>query len=99
LIFKCKQCSKCCVDIPLTKKELAMFKFLIQALNMPSITNRIEEYDRHGLKYKLLGTCPFLNNENKCNIYDFKPHICDIFPLTDNCIGYRQDNTKEDKDE
>lgn len=97
MIHKCDRCGICCVDIPLTEKELSMFKFLLNIMNKENIDSRIEKYNKHGLKYKLLGTCPFLK-ENKCEIYNFKPHICDIFPITENCIGKMIRKDKQEVD-
>jgi Fe-S-cluster containining protein len=88
-MHKCKKCGLCCVDIPVTEKELSMFKFILK----DKFKNEIEEYNRHGLKYKIIGICPFLKNK-RCEIYNFKPHICDIYPINDKCVAIWKDNLK-----
>ena len=92
--FKCKRCGKCCIDVPLSVKELNMFKYILKISNRESIDDRVEKYERNGMPYKLRGTCPFLKDDKSCEIYSFKPYICNVFPTTSNCIGYRQDNSK-----
>lgn len=95
--FKCKKCGECCIDIPLTEKEIAMFKYILNILKRENIDDRIIEYNRHGLKYKLVGKCPFLMKNNLCEIYEFRPYVCSVFPIADNCIGWRKDNSKREE--
>lgn len=63
--FECKKCGNCCsAYLPLTEKEVKLMKSLKEKINKAPLRN---DYIFH---------CPFLNNENKCNIYEDRPFIC-----------------------
>lgn len=63
--FKCKECGKCCSNfLPLTKEEIKTMKRLAKKEN------------RHPLRQDWYFICPFLNNNNKCDIYEDRPFIC-----------------------
>lgn len=52
--------------------------------------------------YKLRGICPFLNIEDEgasCDIYTFRPTICKMFPLTNECPTTRKIIEMENSDE
>jgi Fe-S-cluster containining protein len=76
----CRKCGKCCHDIPLSASEAAMFQHI---LNCKGLEFNAEVLKDSNYKYKLVGQCPFLREDNLCDIYEFRPHICRIFPLTD----------------
>lgn len=71
---KCSGCGNCCSNILLlTEKEINKInkyikKYKIKPINRNSILNT---------EYK--DVCPFLNNDNKCNIYPIRAKICKTF--------------------
>lgn len=63
--FKCKCCGKCCSNfLPLQKDEIKLMKKLAKTENIKLLQN-----DWYSI-------CPFLNNNNKCDIYENRPFIC-----------------------
>lgn len=76
----CKRCGKCCHDIPLNHKEASLFKYI---LSLKEEHLNLEELNDSNYQYMLKGICPFLRDDNLCDIYNFRPHICRIFPLID----------------
>ena len=63
--FECRNCGECCSNyLPLQEQEIKRMKELAQKENKHLI--RQDWYDR----------CPFLNNNNKCDIYSDRPLIC-----------------------
>lgn len=71
----CSCCGGCCSDIiPVTEKELDTLRKFV----------RLHHYKPHTqLKMGMTAiydmTCPFLNEEKKCDIYDIRPEICRLF--------------------
>ena len=64
----CKQCGKCCSNyLPLTTEEVIGTKKLAKKENKRLL-------DKDWYNY-----CPFLNEQNKCDIYDNRPSICKLF--------------------
>lgn len=77
---------------PLSKKTISLLKEEDPALEGYL---RYTLLDKKGrllrLKTKKKGRCIFLDDDNKCEIYDIRPNICKIYPLwamrlTDNSI-------------
>ena len=63
--FECKCCGNCCSNfLPLRKEEIRTMKKLAKKEN------------KHPLIKDWYGRCPFLNNNNKCDIYENRPLIC-----------------------
>lgn len=63
--FECKNCGKCCSNyLPLQEKEIQLIKKLAKKEN------------RHPLIKDWYIRCPFLNGNNKCDIYEDRPLIC-----------------------
>lgn len=63
--FECKCCGNCCSNfLPLRKEEIHRMKKLAKKEN------------RHPLLKNWYERCPFLNNNNKCDIYENRPLIC-----------------------
>jgi Fe-S-cluster containining protein len=53
--------------------------------------------------YKLRGKCPFLieheDGTTSCKIYSFRPMVCKMFPLSNECPTTRKINKTENSDE
>ena len=63
--FKCKCCGECCSNfLPLRDDEIRTMRKLAKKEN------------RHPLRNDWYSRCPFLNNNNKCDIYENRPLIC-----------------------
>jgi len=63
--FECKKCGKCCSNLlPLTQKEIETMRKLKDKINKMPLKKDYEH------------DCPFLGNDNKCNIYNDRPFIC-----------------------
>lgn len=94
----CLKCGQCC-------------KKMVIPLIQPVISNKIEEfYKARGfeiIKYKGMNfvkfdfTCPHLQKDNKCDMYENRPDACkshkgssDPF-LKDECLWNRKDNKNE----
>lgn len=72
--FECKQCGNCCSCIlPLSNKEIERIKNYIHKNKInPNTANNI-------LQKEFVDKCPFLNEQNKCSIYEVRPEICRWF--------------------
>lgn len=63
--FECKCCGECCSNfLPLRDIEIKEMKKLARTEN------------KHPLRKDWYSRCPFLNNNNRCDIYDNRPIIC-----------------------
>lgn len=63
--FECKGCGECCSNyLPLRREEIKTMRKLAKIEN------------RHPLRKDWYERCPFLNNSNKCDIYENRPLIC-----------------------
>lgn len=63
--FECKCCGECCSNfLPLRDNEIKTMRKLAKKEN------------RHPLRNDWYSRCPFLNNNNKCDIYENRPLIC-----------------------
>ncbi|MDE1192153.1 MAG: YkgJ family cysteine cluster protein [Arachidicoccus sp.] len=89
----CLQCAQCCKnysprfkmpDIKRISKFLGMKEsdFIIQYLNM----------DDEGDYVVKSSPCPFLNEDNTCNIYDVRPSDCARFPYTNEDVLFKRKN-------
>jgi Fe-S-cluster containining protein len=76
--FVCERCGNCCHDIPLSKQELAMFHYILK----DNLENEVTT-EKHA--YILKGKCPFLREDNLCDIYEFRPTVCKLYPIDGNC--------------
>ena len=80
----CNKCGRCCSNyLPLGKNEIKELKQLVRKHKIKPIKRIIDinYYD----------TCPFLDINNKCIIYEFRPKICKEFA----CFGNRLENLKK----
>lgn len=70
----CSGCGKCCTNIlAVSEKEIQVIKAYIKKHNIKPINYC------NVLSNEYINICPFLNSENKCNIYEVRPEICKRF--------------------
>jgi len=84
--FKCLRCGKCCKDLPLQKSEFDMFRYILKAEGRWD-TDKAQYYPNKRI-YKLKRVCPFLYEgigQKSCMIYSFRPMVCKMFPLSNEC--------------
>lgn len=71
-IDSCSCCGKCCSNyLPLSKKEINKLKYIVKS-------RKIQPY-KQVFTSDHYSVCPFLNNSNKCIIYNDRPLICKCF--------------------
>lgn len=71
---ECSGCGQCCTNIlTLSDKEIHRIKSYIGQYKIEPINHC--SY----VTWSYSNVCPFLNNENKCNIYPVRPEICKRF--------------------
>ena len=84
---KCNQCGKCCANVlMLSKREIDKIKKYIKKNNI-SVINRNNVFLEEDVNI-----CPFLSEDNKCNIYEVRPSICRSFncnPELDKNMDYK----------
>ena len=84
---KCNQCGKCCANVlMLSKREIDKIKKYIKKNNI-SVINRNNVFLEEDVNI-----CPFLSEDNKCNIYEVRPSICRSFncnPEFDKTMDYK----------
>jgi len=85
--FKCLRCGRCCKDIPLYRPEFDMFVHILKLEGKWDSDKAVFHPARN--IWKIRGECPFLvENEDgsySCRIYSFRPMICKLFPLSNEC--------------
>ena len=91
---KCSNCGECCTAfLPISNTELKRIKKYVKRHNVRANYNAINTYENPVLDI----TCPFRNNaENKCDIYEVRPWICQKFTCGD-CKHHMAKNVKQDK--
>jgi Fe-S-cluster containining protein len=80
--IKCKKCGWCCknqsamLTIEDVKRLMVHFKYTYDQFS--------EKYLNNDMKIPYLKSpCPFLGNDNKCSIYNFRPKVCKVYPFVD----------------
>ena len=69
----CSGCGNCCSNLlPLSLCEIQDIKAFILEHNIQPVQHEkiFDGYD---------ASCPFLSEDNRCNIYDIRPLICKVF--------------------
>ena len=70
---ECIRCGECCGDyLPITEKELKTIRRYVRKNNVKSYRNRV-------VSTPFDITCPFLNGQKLCTIYEVRPSICSTF--------------------
>lgn len=75
----CSRCGSCCADIlPLLSTEIVTLRNFVKKNNYKANTRvnalMVNPYD---------GTCPFLNKDCGCDVYEIRPEICRLFKCWD----------------
>ncbi len=77
----CLSCANCCKSIPpiVSKRDS---KRISKALNisLPDFENQYLVIDNDGDRVINSSPCPFLETDNKCKIYEFRPSACRQYP-------------------
>jgi len=74
-VIKCESCFNCCKN-----SSAFILKNEIQRLSELKVPMYIKN-DIYFIKPNSDGRCPNLNQENKCNIYEYRPVACRLFPF------------------
>jgi len=82
--FRCTKCGKCCypAGLTITKKE---YENIIKIINNPKVFRNILGKPFSYI-FEIRGRCPFLTDEKLCRIYQNRPVMCILFPLTIDCL-------------
>lgn len=87
---KCQKCGECCGNfLPISKNDIQRIKEYIKINNIQAVKHfpdkrqqrimeKLEEIAGKKLPFFDF-SCPFLTNQNKCNIYSIRPLICRIY--------------------
>ena len=81
----CLDCANCCKCIPPILNEMDIkkaAKFL--GMKPSNFKNQYIRIDEDMDMVMISSPCPFLENDNKCSIYDSRPRACREYPHTDN---------------
>ena len=71
--FSCKKCGDCCSNLlPLSQCEIQNIKAFTLEHNIQPVQHE-KDFDGYD------ASCPFLNEDNRCNIYNIRPLICKVF--------------------
>lgn len=65
--MQCKKCGEYCGIVPITAIELNTIREYIKKNNIKPVENNFVKYNNN---------CKFLDNNNKCLIYEVRPFIC-----------------------
>ena len=76
----CSGCGECCSDtLPLSKSDIKRIKRYLAHKKVKAV-NR-------GNCMELDCICPFLNKDNRCNIYEVRPKICRVYQCNKSAIA------------
>ena len=82
---KCVQCGKCCYCSPifLLGKDIRVMAFKLNMSVKDFKKEYTEVYPGNGnlSHFKKENPCVFLDENNKCKIYDARPDVCRDYPL------------------
>ena len=92
--FECKKCGYCCKTLLEYKRGVLMGlallteeeKKLFDEKNItPAFAFGKEDIPIQIASYQLnLAKCPYINENNRCKIYDKRPLVCRAYPVTSN---------------
>lgn len=85
-VFKevdCLQCANCCTSIPpIVKKGDAKRIAKHLKLSESEFADKYLRVDEDGDTVINTSPCPFLEKDNKCKIYTYRPNACRAYPHT-----------------
>ncbi len=82
--FDCLACANCCKSIPPLIREADIKRIASRLRMKPSVfTEKFIRYDADGDMVFNTSPCPFLQSDNRCSIYEFRPLACAEYPHTD----------------
>ena len=79
----CLECANCCKSIPPIINETdirRVSKYL--GLKTTDFNSRYVKYDEDNDMVMNCSPCPFLKDDNKCDVYGFRPKACREYPHT-----------------
>lgn len=82
--MSCMRCGRCCIDL------LWVSEAEIQAMQYYTAKHGIGEQNRN------IDTCPFLDRENDCAIYEARPLICREYECSRDMIADQIDRLTQD---
>ena len=89
----CLDCARCCKNYS-PRFKMPDIKRISKYMGMKE-TAFIDQYlsmDEEGDYVSKTRPCPFLGNDNACNIYDHRPTDCQRFPYTDEDVFFKRIN-------
>jgi Fe-S-cluster containining protein len=84
-IVDCTRCANCCktMEIKLSDEDIGRIAGHLNMVVDEFFEGHLESYEEDG-PYKLRHKqCPFLDEDDHCNIYDVRPSVCREYPHTD----------------
>jgi Fe-S-cluster containining protein len=86
----CLQCANCCKSIPPIVSTRDS-KRIAKALGMPKgeFEDKYIVVDEDGDRVMNASPCPFLEQDNKCNIYEVRPAACRQYPHSGDSEFYK----------
>ena len=88
----CLDCARCCKNYS-PRFKMPDIKRISKAMGMKEVAF-IEKYlsmDNEGDYVVKTKPCPFLDADNSCGIYDYRPSDCERFPYTDEDVFFKRD--------
>jgi len=90
--INCLDCARCCKNYS-PRFKMPDIKRISKAMGMKEVAF-IEKYlsmDNEGDYVVKTKPCPFLEEDNSCGIYDYRPSDCERFPYTDEDVFFKRD--------
>lgn len=84
-VVECTRCANCCktMDVTLTAQDIARIAKHLGMTAEQFVEAYLEADPDDGALQIRLKPCPFLGDDNRCNIYGVRPTACREFPHTD----------------
>jgi Fe-S-cluster containining protein len=87
--FECNGCALCCADSESKSRNILLLETEVNRIAQKTLKTR-EEFGEeiegqspyaHRMKKRKSGRCVFLNENDRCSIYEIRPLICRFFPF------------------
>ena len=89
--INCLDCARCCKNYS-PRFKMPDIKRISKAMGMKEVAF-IEKYlsmDNEGDYVVRTKPCPFLDQDNTCSIYDYRPSDCERFPYIDEDVFFKR---------